>query len=90
MSCFEIMADIFTRLSVFDLPEGSSNSLKIIECRPVFLKDAAYDMYILCIRDLDFLLTASECFSLMLQFLNIKMFSLQCHLRLCQARAGYS
>ena len=39
MPSFEIPADIFTRLSVFDSPKGSSNTFKTRKkYRPVFRK----------------------------------------------------
>ena len=40
MPSFEIPADIFTRLSVFDFPEGSSYTFKTHKFQPVFGKDA--------------------------------------------------
>ena len=42
MPSFETPADIFTRLSVFDSPKGSSNTFKthknVCACMPVFQK----------------------------------------------------
>ena len=41
MPSFEILADIFTFLSVFDSPKGSSNTVKTRKkCQPVFQKKA--------------------------------------------------
>ena len=41
MPSFEIPADIFSRLSVFDLPNGSSNTFKTRKkYQPVFQKKA--------------------------------------------------
>ena len=46
MPSFEIPADIFTRLSVFDSPKGSSNTFKTRKkYQPVFQKKAPLIIY---------------------------------------------
>ena len=48
MPAFEIQVDIFTRLSVFDSPKGSSNTLKTRKkYQPVFQKKAPNNIYYL-------------------------------------------
>ena len=47
MPSFEILADIFTCLSVFDSPKGSSNTVKTgKKYQPVFQKKAPNNIYI--------------------------------------------
>ena len=48
MPSFEIPADIFTRLSVFDSPKGSSNTFKTRKkYQPVFQKKAPNNIHYL-------------------------------------------
>ena len=48
MPSFEIQADIFTRLSVFDSPKGSSNTFKTRKkYQPVFQKEVPNNLQLL-------------------------------------------
>ena len=49
MPSFEIQADIFTRLSVFDSPEGSSNTFKTHKNISLYFKRRYIIIYNYCI-----------------------------------------